>query len=324
MSLREAPSGLQAHVVTLPVLGVEITFVANAPEVTAILEGEYGHWQVAAGVTDLARGTKAIVRIVVSEASAPMPRDLAVEYSVPAPDRMEVRCPVAQGVADTTRLESIVHVDRCLLAQPRRLVLGVLEPLTLFLLGGLDRVPLHAACVSRGDVGIVLAGPSGVGKSTLVMAAARRGYTPVADDPVYVQVEPALRVWGRRPNIHLRPDVVTHFPELADVRPTRMPNGKEKLVVDVGGDRRFVDRIGLCLLRREPEGRARLTRIGAVHARELLTERLDPGFDLFRGVVGARVELLAARGAWLLHLGDHPDAAVPLLDEAVAAVEAAG
>jgi len=310
-----------AHVVVLPILGVEVTFVTDAPEIAAMIETEYAYWRAAAPSTDQIRRSEATVRIFVHERSAPMPEALAFAYDLPAPDRMVATCAVAQGVADSTRLEAIIHVDRRLLAQPRRLVLELVEPLTLFLLGSLDRVPLHAACVMRGEVGVVLAGPSGVGKSTLVMAAVRVGYTPVADDPVYVQVDSALRVWGRRPDIYLRPDVVEHFPELAGLSPTRTPSGKQKLIIDVGGDRRFADRIGLCVLRRDTGARAGLTRITAGRARELLTRELDPGFDLFRGVVGERIELLAARGgAWVLDLGARPGSAVHLLDEVVAAV----
>ena len=46
---------------------------------------------------------------------------------------------------------------------------------------------LHAAGVARGDVGIVLSGPAGAGKSTLAMACARRGFGVFAEDAVFVR-----------------------------------------------------------------------------------------------------------------------------------------
>jgi len=61
-----------------------------------------------------------------------------------------------------------------------------LETLALTALDAIFFTPLHAACVSRAEVGTLLCGDSGAGKSSLAYACARRGWTLVSDDAVHL------------------------------------------------------------------------------------------------------------------------------------------
>ena len=47
--------------------------------------------------------------------------------------------------------------------------------MTLLLVARQDRQPVHAAMVAGGSAALLLAGPTGVGKSTLAYAAHRAG-----------------------------------------------------------------------------------------------------------------------------------------------------
>jgi hypothetical protein len=314
---------LHPHVLELPVLGITVTFTSSSPHVIAAIEGEYGHWRTLAETGGVISRSGAVVQIDLHGDGSALPTDLDFVYALSGDRRMEVEAPGAEGEADTSILRSFARVHRAYADRPDALVRGIVEPLTLFLLGALDRVPLHAGAVRRGDVGVVLAGPSGSGKSTLVYAAARAGYTPIADDPVYIQRHPALRVWGRRGTVHLRPQAREHFPELANVAETRLPGGKTKLVIDTHGTH-FVEKVGLCLLRRGASAEPLLTRVSVARAREEVMGTLAPGFDLFRDSVGECVERVAARGAWLLEVGRSPDEAIRRIDEIVAAIEIGG
>jgi len=69
-----------------------------------------------------------------------------------------------------------------LVENTRYLRYHVLEAMAYSLLGSLHVVPLHAACVARNGCGVLLAGDSGSGKSSLAYACARRGWTYIADD----------------------------------------------------------------------------------------------------------------------------------------------
>jgi hypothetical protein len=240
---------------------------------------------------------------------------------VPDPTRLFVVGDGGVGVADTSRLESLAWVGPDLVSRPDRFIDGMLEPLTLFLVGAQDRQPVHAAAVARGGAAILLAGPSGAGKSTLAYALVRTGFALLADEPTYVQLEPRLRVWGRRPRIHLAPDAVRHFPELEGIPPTRLPSGKTKIVLDRPGGRRtrYAERAGVCLLRRG--GAPALERTSPEEVVAELMTRLDPGFDLFAGTIGERIRRVAEGGAWHLTVGDSPDEVLPLLEEVACDLE---
>ncbi len=62
---------------------------------------------------------------------------------------------------------------------------------------------LHTAVITRGDRTMALCAPSGVGKSTTAMAAAARGWTPLAEDLAWLDPT-TLRIFGADRRINLR------------------------------------------------------------------------------------------------------------------------
>jgi hypothetical protein len=64
-------------------------------------------------------------------------------------------------------------------------------------------VPLHAACVARGNRAVLLLGPSGAGKSTLTVHALQCGWDFLAEDSVLVEPR-SLRAAGIGSFLHLR------------------------------------------------------------------------------------------------------------------------
>src|SRR6185503_14339932 len=75
------------------------------------------------------------------------------------------------------------------------LLAEMIETGALFLAAQAGRTPLHASAIMLGDVALVLAGPSGMGKSTLALAAAQAGLPVLSEDTLYVQTAPRLRLW---------------------------------------------------------------------------------------------------------------------------------
>ena len=93
---------------------------------------------------------------------------------------------------------------------------------------------LHAACVRKEGMTLIINGDAGAGKSTTAYACVRRGYQLVSEDGLCVQVESdSLRVWGMPWMLHLLPDSARFFPELAGETPVMQLNGEWKLAVDV-------------------------------------------------------------------------------------------
>jgi hypothetical protein len=97
-------------------------------------------------------------------------------------------------------------------------------------------VPMHAACISRRGAGILLWGPSGMGKSTLSFASARAGWTFVADDcTMLAQNQLGREVTGRPHLARFREDATRLFPEIDGYTMRARPTGK--LSIEVPMDR---------------------------------------------------------------------------------------
>ena len=91
---------------------------------------------------------------------------------------------------------------------------------------------MHAACVARDGIGVLLCGPSGAGKSTLAYACARAGWTFVSDEAVNVLLNAEDRsIVGKPHHVRFRPDAAARFPELQKYSPRRRPNGKLSIEV---------------------------------------------------------------------------------------------
>lgn len=63
-----------------------------------------------------------------------------------------------------------------------------------------SEIQMHGSLVEVIGVGILLLGPSGVGKSECVIELVRRGHRMVADDLVRLRVDDEQRLVGRAPN----------------------------------------------------------------------------------------------------------------------------
>jgi len=105
----------------------------------------------------------------------------------------------------------------------------VLSLLLMELLKRRGLYPLHAAGLALDGHGVLLAGTSGAGKSTLSVALARRGFSFLSDDTVFVQADaPGWRIRAFPDQIDLCADAVNLFPELRDVGESELPPGWRK------------------------------------------------------------------------------------------------
>lgn len=213
------------------------------------------------------------------------------------------------GWADGDSGRARCIVPRRYLGEPQALAADLLDTLMLFLLsraGG--RTPLHAAGVMIGQTAWVLAGRSGMGKSTLALRAAVRGLPVLSEDSVHVQLEPALRVWGFDRPIH-----VFEAEAPPGDHAVRLRAGKRKAVVPLpraAAGVRHADRAQLVLLARGTH--PMLERVSPETAMAELA-RLDEGFDLLAAQSARAVAALAAQGVWRLTLSADPEAALDLL-----------
>jgi HPr Serine kinase C-terminal domain len=93
-------------------------------------------------------------------------------------------------------------------------------------------ITIHAGCVMHRGKGVLLAGDSGAGKSSLSYACARRGWTFVSDDASAFQRNSSpLTVIGHPQKFRFREPVGELFPEFSGLKSTIRAYGKPTIEV---------------------------------------------------------------------------------------------
>lgn len=94
-------------------------------------------------------------------------------------------------------------------------------------------ITLHAACVMHRGRGVLLAGNSGAGKSSLAYACARRGWVFVSDDAsAFLRNSVDAKVIGHPQKFRFREPVSNLFPEFSHLRSTIRAYGKPTIEVN--------------------------------------------------------------------------------------------
>ena len=309
------------HEVLIPVLGVPTRFMASDAEILGAVEETFGAWRRLEGREDLWSGAQVTVRIWMHAGDEGPLEHAPISYRAPDPELVLVSTPGSFGVADAGKRSAVGYVTRAFLADRAHFCEGFLKSLTLSIVARDDRQAFHAAAVAHGDAALLLYGPSGVGKSTLAWACAERGLRVLADDAVYLQMNPTLRVWGSTGPVRVPEDSRCFFSALGDDLQTFVAGGRTKLAVPRpplgGGALPVAERAGICIL--EPSsGAPALEPMAAEEIVERAAHPIEPGFDWYADTIGPAVERLAAAGGWRLRLGSDPHAAAALVSEALA------
>jgi serine kinase of HPr protein (carbohydrate metabolism regulator) len=172
--------------------------------------------------------------------------------------------------------------------------------------------------VVRNGSGVMLAGDSFAGKSTLAYACARTGWTYVSDDGAFVvRGRDDRYAVGDPHSIRFRPDAPDLFPELADRMPTIRPNGKVAIEILTGelmletAPGCNVDHV--VYLNRRPRGKARLRHFSKERMREEWLHYATFGTRETRAAQGRCHERMLSAQLWEMQYSD--------LDDAVARLE---
>lgn len=299
------------------VFGLPVRFSSNSKYVLGVVNESFG----ATGAAKASDGTThpvLDVRIVVHGGPEDDGAHAQVSHSLPDEHRVVLHTLGSKAVSDPLKHESVASVTASLAADRAHFRREIVEAMTLALVSHFDRHPVHAAAVMRDGRAVILAGPSGTGKSTLAYVAHRDQIDVMSEDIVWVQTQPALRVWGRPSSARLTPDTIARFPELHVPNGIRLAIGGDKSAVRLSAQQgaSFVaDRAVVCML--ECGARASLDRIPASAVSSALTSQLAPGFDRFPDRVNGVVDALAAGGGWRLTLSNDPLDALPFLRQAL-------
>lgn len=296
VAARAAPHAPVRTVTNL--LAVPLSIACEDETALARIEDLCRRWQ-SPGSDDGALGLQLEVE-VGEPARAEGPISLSVRHA-----RLQLSGSEAQGWSDARS-----GLAKCVVARnwvdSHRFLDEVIEPLLLFLLSHEDRTPIHASACMIGGMAMILAGPSGSGKSCLAHAARQAGLPVLSDDTVHVQLRPQLRLWGLPRPIHLYPG---DAPD--EDGPLRWRNGKLKRSIASADCRPLMARRAvLCLLER---GDAVALEIHEPHAASPPLPDLEPGFDLLATQSREAYAALSARGYARLTLGTDPAQAIAVL-----------
>jgi hypothetical protein len=134
-------------------------------------------------------------------------------------------CDLATGLGSAWVTERVA-------ANTRYLRYHVLEAMVYCLLESLHVVALHAACVALDGRGVLLAGDSGAGKSSLAYACARRGWTYTTDDASSLVRRGRTRtVLGDPRLFRFRANAGALFPEFQGMEESPHAHGKPTIEV---------------------------------------------------------------------------------------------
>jgi hypothetical protein len=278
-------------------LGIPTLVISDDPQLIAAAASAYSYWSVEAPVSE----PSVELRLETADAS-PIDKvclDITVEGS-----RLRLTGLGAKGVADATTRKAHAYLPMGVAGDPGAFV-EVVDTLLLFILARNGRTPVHASAFMLDNLAILLAGPSGSGKSSLAHAASVRGFPVLSEDMIFVQGEPSFAVWGFPRPIHLLP---------ADAppgdHPIRTRNGKHKASVPAPRVQVRSEQSALLILARGES--IQLRQISGREAVRALM-KLDEGFDLLEKESRAAAEELARHGPWRLTLSDDAGAAVDLV-----------
>jgi hypothetical protein len=111
----------------------------------------------------------------------------------------------------------------------------VLEALSQAMLGrARNFLSIHAACIQKNGVSLILQGKAGSGKSTLAFACLRNNYQLLAEDVVHVKFcNGDLYLRGSPWKFHLLPDAIQFFPEINLEKPRLQMNNEWKLEIEI-------------------------------------------------------------------------------------------
>jgi hypothetical protein len=312
------------HVDTIPVMGLPTRFATNESAMLEIVEEAFGVWRALEGHDVVESSSEHVVhvRIVVvahgrgdalDTGGAPISHEMSDDL------RFTARSAGSTAATDPARRVATISATRALVADRRRFRTEMLEAVVLALLSCYDRHPVHAAAVAHRGHALLLAAPSGTGKSTLAYACHAAGLDLLGDDHVRVQLAPSMRVWGWPGRVRLLAESAARM-GVAD-RPVWSANGKVKTVIDtrrdVSAGRLVANDATLCVLARGGGG-VSLEPLAPDALARALEEQLAPGFDRFPARWPAVVHALTTRGGWRLTLSSDAHDAVPLVRELLA------
>jgi hypothetical protein len=200
----------------------------------------------------------------------------------------------------------------------------VLLPVLLGIVGhAISVTPLHCGCLVKNGHGLLLAGASGVGKSTLALCLSLNGFAYLSDDCTYFSRSGSrLHAWGLPVPMKLLPDAARYFPQLSASEAIHSLNGEVAIHLDpetIGVSRSpSCEPRWLVFVERTDESGMAFRQITSQEAASRFTsslETLPPCISGQRQHQLATINAVVDRECWVLRHGVTPRVAAQRLQE---------
>jgi hypothetical protein len=209
-------------------MGFPVEFESNSPEILQIAEETWGHWPRRFNTKPIV--IRCVMEPAVEDRPFPPPPTLRVQgnlLTITADAENFAACDLERGFA-------CAWFTPATLADRPYFRYLFLDCMVYALLECLHLLSIHAACVLRNGCGVLLAGESGAGKSSLSYACARRGWTFVTDDQsALVRFLNERTVLGDSRHFRFRESAGDLFPEFRGMRATSQRPSSGKPTVEV-------------------------------------------------------------------------------------------
>jgi hypothetical protein len=281
-------------------MGLPLTVTSDDDRVTPLVVAGLAPW----GAVPFAAGQPGLTVHVRVSAAAHAPLS---ELRQPRVRARGAHVRIALGPllveADLRRSHAAATMPGAALADARWFRWHVLS-VTRLLASARARAPIHAVALVRRGRAVLLAAPSGGGKTSLAYAGLARGYQVLADDVVHVEPDSG-RLWGFAEELALEPEAAGFFPELARLESGVRPNGEDaRFVTFTPADARraltFCGPLTVVALDGAPSAPGPARPMAAHELERAVLGEREPGFDLFESLRRrAAHRLRAERGVWL-------------------------
>jgi len=174
--------------------------------------------------------------------------------------------------------------------------------------GSVGVIEIHASCVAKDGFGLILAGPSLSGKSTLALALTQQGFQLLSDDRIFCSFRRGeLSAWGLSRPLKLRPEAAGWFDEFRAQEPNAIQNGERVFHHEVNGWRVMYcqPRMFVFLERRDEHGFS-MAQLDRGASRSYIENELLCETSAARQRQGGTIEELLSLSPCLLRYGGTP------------------
>ena len=209
--------------ISISVLGYKVTFHCETNSILATLTALYGSLMLSDGIES------GIVLNLLAANQSKKKLDFPPKYIIEG-NRLRGYSGSSELMVDRDSMSGHAYVCDLMIKNEYAFRHQIINAMTYFLLSSKYLTAIHCSGFIIKSTAFLCLGKSGAGKSTITMGAFHRGLPILTEDICFISCLPDYKLVSDCREIHLLPDSVKFFPELASISPSVTHNGKTKFI----------------------------------------------------------------------------------------------